>query len=142
MGQAPLFRTGSITIDGLDLHEIGLSWWRSQIGLVQQEPFLFNDTIFKNVEYGLVGTIWEHETASRKGELVKWACKEAFANEFIIRLPDVSNFEHNLLLLSTEDQVGLRYPNWRRRNQTQWWSTTKASNRKKYREAAQNFNSR
>ena len=97
MGKAPFFRTGSITIDGRNLHEIGLKWWRSQIGLVQQEPFLFNDTIFKNVEYGLVGTMWEHETASRKEELVKWACKEAFADEFITRLPEVSQYRTQTL---------------------------------------------
>lgn len=57
---------------------------------MQQEPFLFNDTIFKNVEYGLIGTEWENESEERKKELVEKACKEAFADEFITRLPDVS----------------------------------------------------
>lgn len=71
------------------MHEIDLKWWRSQIGFVQQEPFLFNNTIFKNVEYGLIGTEWEHETEERKKELVKQACEEAFADEFITRLPEV-----------------------------------------------------
>jgi ATP-binding cassette, subfamily B (MDR/TAP), member 1 len=69
-----------------------LKWWRTQIGLVQQEPFLFNDTIFKNVEYGLIGTQWEHESYEKKAELVKIACVEAFADEFIIRLPEVCPF--------------------------------------------------
>jgi ABC-type multidrug transport system fused ATPase/permease subunit len=72
------------------LRDIDLKWWRSQIGLVQQEPFLFNDTIFKNVEYGLIGSEWEHETPTQKMRLVKQACEEAFADEFIIRLPEVS----------------------------------------------------
>jgi ATP-binding cassette subfamily B (MDR/TAP) protein 1 len=71
------------------LHEIDLKWWRSQIGLVQQEPFLFNDTIYKNVEYGLIGTEWEHATKERKMKLVRGACREAFAAEFILRLPEV-----------------------------------------------------
>lgn len=71
------------------MHEIDLKWWRRQIGLVQQEPFLFNDTIFKNVEYGLIGTEWEHESEERKRELVEHACEEAFADEFITRLPEV-----------------------------------------------------
>lgn len=66
-----------------------MKWWRSQIGLVQQEPFLFNDTIYKNVEYGLIGTEWEDETHEKKQELVKQACEEAFADEFIRRLPEV-----------------------------------------------------
>jgi ATP-binding cassette subfamily B (MDR/TAP) protein 1 len=71
------------------LHEADLKWWRSQIGLVQQEPFLFNDTIYKNVEYGLLGTEWEHESEAQKMKRVRRACKEAFAAEFISRLPEV-----------------------------------------------------
>lgn len=82
--------TGSVTTAGHPLDDIELKWWRSQIGLVQQEPFLFNDTIYQNVVYGLVGSEWEEEPEERKRELVKEACKEAFADEFIDRLPDVS----------------------------------------------------
>ncbi|KAN0113306.1 ABC transporter-like protein [Hyaloscypha variabilis] len=78
----------SITVGNQNLHEIDLKSWRSQIGLVQQEPFLFNDTISKNVEYGLVGTEWEHGTQRQKRKLVEQACKEAFADEFISRLPE------------------------------------------------------
>lgn len=63
---------------------------RSQIGLVQQEPFVFNDTIFKNVEFGLIGSPWEHEDAETKKKLVEAACKEAYADEYISRLPLVS----------------------------------------------------
>jgi len=66
-----------------------LRWWRSQIGLVQQEPFLFNDTIQKNIEYGLIGTPWENASEEKKLSLVKNACREAFADEFISRLPNV-----------------------------------------------------
>jgi ATP-binding cassette subfamily B (MDR/TAP) protein 1 len=73
------------------LHEIDLEYWRSQIGLVQQEPALFNDTIQKNLEYGLVGTEWEFEPAHIKKRLVRQACKEAFADEFIDRLPQGYN---------------------------------------------------
>jgi ATP-binding cassette, subfamily B (MDR/TAP), member 1 len=67
-----------------------VKWWRSQIGLVQQEPFLFNGTIFENVAYGLIGTKWEAESEDVKRVLVKEACEEAFADEFISHLPDVS----------------------------------------------------
>src|SRR4051812_30361196 len=84
------FRTGTIKIGGRNLHEIDLRWWRSQIGLVQQEPFLFNDTIFKNVEFGMIGTELEHVSEQRKRKLVRRACKEAFADEFITRLPEVN----------------------------------------------------
>ncbi|SPO01760.1 related to multidrug resistance protein [Cephalotrichum gorgonifer] len=80
--------SGSINIGGNNLEDLELGWWRSQIGLVQQEPFLFNDTIFRNVANGLIGTEWADETEARKRELVQEACEEACAHEFISRLPD------------------------------------------------------
>jgi ABC-type multidrug transport system fused ATPase/permease subunit len=89
--QVLFFRNGQITTGGKSLKDIDLKWWRSQIGLVQQEPFLFNDTILRNVQYGLVGTQWENESEDKKKELAEQACKEAFAEEFIARLPDVSS---------------------------------------------------
>ncbi|KAI0015981.1 ABC transporter-like protein [Xylariomycetidae sp. FL0641] len=82
------FRNGSVTVGGHKLTDIDLKWWRSQIGLVQQEPFLFNQSILQNVENGLIGTEWEHSDAPTKRQLVENACKEAFADEFIARLPD------------------------------------------------------
>ncbi|KAI0910774.1 multidrug resistance protein [Ustulina deusta] len=82
---------GSISTGDYELDKFHLKWWRSQIGLVQQEPFLFHDTIYNNVAYGLIGSNMEHETADRKKELVREACKEAFADEFIDRLPDGYN---------------------------------------------------
>jgi hypothetical protein len=42
------------------------------------------------VEYGLIGTEWENEPEEKKKELVEQACREAFADEFITRLPEVS----------------------------------------------------
>ncbi|KAJ9236644.1 hypothetical protein DTO169E5_5635 [Paecilomyces variotii] len=79
---------GSITIDGHNINSLSLKWWRSQIGLVQQEPFLFNDTILNNVAHGLLGSKWENEPAEVKEQLVKSACREAYADEFINRLPE------------------------------------------------------
>ncbi|CZT49832.1 related to multidrug resistance protein [Rhynchosporium secalis] len=81
------FRNGTIKSGDKPLQEIDLKWWRSQIALVQQEPFLFNDTIYKNVENGLIGTEWEFASTCTKCDLVKQACREAFADEFITRLP-------------------------------------------------------
>lgn len=83
----PVQLKGSITTSGVALDQIDIKWWRSQIGLVQQEPFLFNDTIYVNVMHGLIGTQWENEPLETKKELVRDACKEAFADEFIDRLP-------------------------------------------------------
>ncbi|KAM0431462.1 hypothetical protein ACHAPT_005439 [Fusarium lateritium] len=79
---------GTVTVGGHNLEELDLKWWRAQIGLVQQEPFLFNDTIFKNVANGLVGTEFQDAPEEKKRELVKEACQEAYADEFINRLPD------------------------------------------------------
>ncbi|KAG5777540.1 hypothetical protein H9Q73_008791 [Fusarium xylarioides] len=84
----PIEVHGRILTAGQLLDDIDLKWWRSQIGLVSQEPFLFNDTIYKNVAYGLIGSPWENETEDRKREMVREACRESFADEFIDRLPD------------------------------------------------------
>ncbi|KAM0739487.1 hypothetical protein ACQRIT_007224 [Beauveria bassiana] len=83
----PIALSGRVTTCGHSIDEINVKWWRSQIGLVQQEPFLFNETIYVNVSNGLVGTQWEHEPEDKKREMVKAACKEAFADEFIDKLP-------------------------------------------------------
>ena len=83
----PIVNQGSITVGDHQLQSLDLKWWRSQIGLVQQEPFTFNATIYKNVAYGLVGSKWEHCDDKEKLDLVKEACKEAYADEFINRLP-------------------------------------------------------
>ena len=93
---APIELKGSVLTSGHKIDELDLKWWRSQIGLVQQEPFLFNDTIENNVRFGLVGTDLEHVSEEVKSELVRAACKEAFADEFIDRLPEVGR-----LLLTT-----------------------------------------
>ncbi|KAH7329267.1 P-loop containing nucleoside triphosphate hydrolase protein [Stachybotrys elegans] len=83
----PVKLGGTVSTSGHLLKEIDLKWWRSQIGLVQQEPFLFNETIFTNVARGLIGSEWENEPEEKKRELVKEACAEAFADEFIDKLP-------------------------------------------------------
>lgn len=79
--------TGSIEVDGHNINELDLTWWRSQIGLVQQEPFLFHDTVYNNVCFGLIGSEWDGESEQVKRKLVVEACKEAFADEFVQRLP-------------------------------------------------------
>ncbi|KAH7170587.1 P-loop containing nucleoside triphosphate hydrolase protein [Dactylonectria macrodidyma] len=84
----PIELRGSISAAGQPLDKIDTKWWRSQIGLVQQEPFLFNDTIYQNVAYGLIGSEWADESDEKKRELVREACKEAFADEFVDKLPE------------------------------------------------------
>jgi len=78
---------GTIFVGKTDISKIDAKWWRAQIGLVQQEPFLFNDTILQNVAYGLCGTPLADLPEEDKLRMVKDACKEAFADEFIKKLP-------------------------------------------------------
>lgn len=98
---ATLPNSGTIRIGPHDIQDLDLKWWRTQIGLVQQEPFSFHDTIFKNVSFGLVGSRWENESEETKRELVKEACKESFADEFIDKLPEVCQcgFQYGMVLI-------------------------------------------
>ncbi|KAK7947154.1 ABC transporter BEA3 [Apiospora aurea] len=80
--------SGSVTFSGHNIEDFDVQWWRNQIGLVQQEPFLFNDSIFNNVARGLIGTHWANAPEPQKRDLVFSACKEANAHEFISRLPE------------------------------------------------------
>ena len=43
---------GRITVDGVDLPELDLDWWRRQIGVVAQEPILFSTTLQENIRFG------------------------------------------------------------------------------------------
>jgi ABC-type multidrug transport system fused ATPase/permease subunit len=70
---------GEITIDGYDLRDMPLTFLRSQIGLVQQEPFLFNGTVRENIVYG---------NLSASHDDVEAAAKAARAHEFIVNLPE------------------------------------------------------
>ena len=54
---------------------------------MQQEPFLFNDTLFNNVAFGLCGTSLYDLSKEEKLKMVQEACREAYAEEFISRLP-------------------------------------------------------
>lgn len=70
---------GTISIDGRDVKEITLRSLRSNIGVVQQDVYLFSGTVFENILYGRPG-------ASR--EDVIQAAKMAGAHEFITELKD------------------------------------------------------
>jgi ATP-binding cassette subfamily B protein len=60
--------SGAITADGEDLRSLPLRWWRSQIAVVPQQPFIFTGTIRENVRYGrLEATDAEVEDAARLG---------------------------------------------------------------------------
>ncbi|KAL5996684.1 ATP-binding cassette sub- B member 9 [Asimina triloba] len=53
--------SGKILLDGMEIQRFNLRWLRQQMGLVSQEPVLFNDTIRANITYGTEGDISEEE---------------------------------------------------------------------------------
>lgn len=79
---------GSIKLDGKSIDQLNLRWLRTNVRLVQQEPVLFNGTVFDNISNGLVGTQWESESREQKLGRVQAAAKKAFADDFIQGLPD------------------------------------------------------
>ena len=104
---------GRILVDNHNINELDVKWWRSQIGLVQQEPVLFNESVYTNVAFGLIGSPWEHEAESVKMDLVTKACQKAFADIFIKLLPLVIPqsswaFFNNLYL--TDENVRVTIP--------------------------------
>lgn len=70
---------GSIKIDDQDIRDVTLESLRKQIGIVMQEPYLFNDTIEENLRYG--------KGDATKEEIIK-ACKAAYIHDFIMTLPE------------------------------------------------------
>lgn len=70
---------GAILIDGIDIRQMTQQSLREQIGIVQQDVFLFTGTIRENIAYG---------RRSASIEEVKEAAKKAHLEEFIASLPD------------------------------------------------------
>ncbi|PIO63818.1 ABC transporter, ATP-binding protein [Teladorsagia circumcincta] len=70
---------GKVTIDDIDVCDLNVHKLREQIGVVSQEPVLFDGTLFENIRMG-----YEHATM----EEVQEACRIANASDFIKRLPD------------------------------------------------------
>ncbi|MFC7319597.1 ABC transporter ATP-binding protein [Halobacillus campisalis] len=65
--------SGQITVDGVDIQDMKLDSLRSQIGIVQQDVFLFSGTIRENIAYGnLKATDEEVMEASRKARLAEF----------------------------------------------------------------------
>ncbi|KAK8913700.1 ABC transporter B family member 11 [Platanthera zijinensis] len=70
--------SGYILLDGIELQKFKLRWLRQQMGLVSQEPVLFNDTIRANIAYGKEGDATEAEVIA--------AAEAANAHKFICGL--------------------------------------------------------
>jgi len=70
---------GSIKIDGMDIRDMKMRSLRRQIGIVQQDVFLFTGTLKENIAYGKLDATDEE---------IEYAAKQAHLEEFIHELPD------------------------------------------------------
>lgn len=70
---------GRILIDGIDIRDVKQSSLRSNVGIVQQDVYLFTGTIMDNIRYG--------RPDATVGEVIE-AAKNANAHDFIMELPD------------------------------------------------------
>jgi ABC-type multidrug transport system fused ATPase/permease subunit len=73
---------GRILIDGIDMRDLDIQWWRSRIGLVLQDNLMFNDTILENIRYARPDATEEE---------VKEAAAHAAAADFIEKMPNAYN---------------------------------------------------
>jgi subfamily B ATP-binding cassette protein MsbA len=71
-------QNGAVSIDGVNIREFSLKSLRSQVGIVNQETMLFNDTIRSNIAYGKPNASFEE---------IEEAAKKAHAHDFILNCP-------------------------------------------------------
>ncbi|KAI9485126.1 putative ABC transporter protein [Zychaea mexicana] len=72
--------SGQVFLDGHDLKDLNIRWLRSQIGVVSQEPVLFNMTIRQNLLLGVEDRVGQDE--------IEAACQKANCHSFISALPE------------------------------------------------------
>jgi len=78
-------QAGEILFDGISIEQLKISDLRSSIGIVSQESFLFNETIFNNIAFGL--------TNVNKEDVIR-AAKIAHAHQFIVEMEN--GYETNI----------------------------------------------
>jgi ATP-binding cassette subfamily B protein len=74
------YTRGRLTLDGIELKDYPRSYLRSQIGIVEQEPFLFSRTIRENITFGVAREVPQEE--------VEAAAVAAAIHDSIITFPD------------------------------------------------------
>ena len=70
--------SGTVEIDGVPVNQYNLTWLRQHIGIVSQEPILFQVSISENIRFGRMDATPEE---------IENAAKMANAHEFIMQLP-------------------------------------------------------
>ncbi|WP_273837776.1 ABC transporter ATP-binding protein [Halococcus sp. PRR34] len=85
---------GTVRIDGIDVRECDLQALRDEIGVVEQDPYMFSGTIRENIAYGDKDTFAELYASSESGcseaaeRRLREAARAAGAHEFITDLPE------------------------------------------------------
>jgi ATP-binding cassette subfamily B protein len=77
------YTSGSLTLDGVELKDYPRHFLRQQIGIVEQEPFLFSRTIRENISYGVDRDVSDEE--------VEAAARAAAIHDNIVTFPDGYN---------------------------------------------------
>ncbi|EHB16584.1 Multidrug resistance protein 1 [Heterocephalus glaber] len=72
---------GTVLVDGTEIQQLNVQWLRAQLGIVSQEPILFDCSIEENIAYG------DNSRTVSQEEIVK-AAKEANIHQFIESLPE------------------------------------------------------
>ncbi|MCZ7667169.1 MAG: ATP-binding cassette domain-containing protein [Chloroflexi bacterium] len=73
------FQGGQILVDGQDVRSLNLGQYRQQIGLVPQEPFLFDGSVRANIKYGL---------PQANDQQVQWAAEQIDNGDWLKALPN------------------------------------------------------
>lgn len=112
---------GQVLIDGHDVRDLNLSWLRTHLGVVNQEPVLFGMSIIENIRFGRDGVTEE--------EIVR-AARAANAHNFIMDLPQVGFLDFFFVCVLKRKKINYVYI----RNMIRWWAIEEAS----FREAKSN----
>jgi len=73
------FQGGTIRIDGVDVREFDLEWYRSHLGIVTQTPFLFDGTVRSNIRYG---------KANATNDEIERAAQHIGGGDWLVSLPN------------------------------------------------------
>lgn len=71
--------SGAVLLDGIDIRRLDLQWYRSRVGYLPQEPFLFSGSIFDNVSFA---------KPDASDQEVLAACKEVGVTDFLVEFSD------------------------------------------------------
>jgi len=97
---------GMILLDGHDIRDLNLVWYRQQISLVEQEPLLFRDTVLENIKQGLTAAQLALPEEAQHRAILE-AARIAYAHDFISALPqgyDTNVGEKGMLLSGGQRQ--------------------------------------